>query len=207
MKIRSLAIAGTCGIAMLASITVSGQNRIIRNQGFYYTVEGTIGYGLKMKTDYPLVDIQNDYSPYNSGVKATANVFLNYHVSAGMGLGYSHYTSPDMNTLPLTVNLKYFSGKPARSPFAYVEGGYAFRTDADEQHKGPVYEVGVGYRHQLANRHNFILFKLGYAGFKTKQWIWDRVDLTNLKDRQYQWYYLDRPSINFTVCFYHSTRY
>lgn len=186
----------------------SAQNRIIRNQGIYYTLEGFAGYGLGMKTDYPLVDVKNDYTPYNMGIRTSINMFVDYHISVGAGLAFNQYKSPEMRTLPLTLNVKYFTGKPARSPFLYAEGGYAFRTDADEQHKGLLYEAGIGYRQKLQNRYNFIVFKLGYNGFKARHWRWEKTENGRLNNiNEYQWYYLDRPAVNFSVVFYHSTRY
>jgi len=190
----------------LSSIA-TGQNRIIRNKGFYYTIEGSFGYGLTMKTDYYKVDPKEDFSPLNFGLKSTANIFLTDYVSVGAGLGYNEYTSPQIRTVPLTANIKYFAGKAAKTPFVYAEGGYAFRTDADQQHKGPLYELGVGYRLRLQNRYNFLAFKLGYSSFKTKHWMWDMKEGTEFKDRDFQWYYLQRPTINLSVCFYHSSRY
>lgn len=192
-----------CHILFIAQLSF-GQSRIIRNRGFYYTLEGTVGYGLEMKTDY-----YNELSPtpFSLGVKASANIFLSYHLSVGTGLGINQYSAPVMTTLPLTINLKYFTGKAAESPFVYAEGGYSFRTDADQQHKGPVYEVGIGYRHQLQRRHNFFLFKLGYSYFRTEHWLYTNKPNTLNSDFDMQWYYLERPAINFSVCFYHSTRY
>lgn len=189
---------------ILSVLQSSAQNRIIRNQGTYYTLEAYAGYGFTPKTDYyyPV-----DHTPVNLGAKASYNFFLNYHLSVGAGLGFTKYTKPDIQTIPVTINLKYYAGKPARTPFVYAEGGYAMRTDADKQHRGPVYEAGVGYRHQLQNRHNFLLFKLGYNGFKTKHWLWAPKEGTNWDDRQPQWFYLDQSSINFTIAFYHSMRY
>lgn len=204
MKVRMIVFLATCMLMAAGTFSVSAQNRIIRNQGFYYTIEGFGGYGLPIKTDYY---IPQNYSPFNLGLKSTVNIFLNYYFSVGAGLGLTQYKSPDMMTLPATINMKYFVGKPARTPFIYAEGGFAMRTDADKQYKGPVYEAGIGYRHQLQNRHNFMIFKLGYAGFKAKHWLWAPKEGTTWEDRQPQWYYLDRSTINLTVGFYHSTRY
>ncbi len=185
----------------------SAQGRIIRNQGFYYTIEANAGYGIGTKTDYILADIDNDYTPYQIGVKASANLFLTDHISFGGGMGYTRFKSPDMNTIPVTVNLKYFTGKPAQSPFFYAEGGYGIRANHKKQNKGTVYEFGIGYRHRLQNRHNFVMFKLGYSRFKTNEWIWDRENLYDAEFVNPKWYYLDRPAIGFSICFYHSTRY
>ncbi|WP_163714555.1 hypothetical protein [Mangrovibacterium lignilyticum] len=206
MRLKQLTRTAFSFALILTSFTLFGQNRIIRNQGFYYTIEGSAGYGLKMTTDYP-PNWHDDFSPMNFGIKGSANIFLNYHISTGAGLGLNQYTSPNISTLPVTANVKYFFGKPARTPFIYAEGGYAFRTKADKQHKGPVYEVGLGYRHQLQNRYNFLMFKIGYSYFKTKHWIWDHKPNTVPSDWDMQWYFLERPAINFTICFYHSTRY
>ena len=201
VKISASLIAA---LMIVGTLSLSAQNRIIRNQGFYYTIEGFAGYGLPVKTDYY---IDQNFSPFNLGVKTSANIFLDYHFSVGAGLGLTQYKSPDMRTLPVTLNMKYFAGKPARTPFVYVEGGYAMRTDADKQYKGPVYEAGFGYRHQLQNRYNFLMFKIGYSGFKAKHWLWAPKEGTTWQDKQPQWYYLSRSTINFTIAFYHSTRY
>ncbi|RKD85106.1 hypothetical protein [Mangrovibacterium diazotrophicum] len=206
MKVNNFTKALVCIALLIVSVTVSGQNRIIRNQGFYYTIEGKAGYGLSMTTDYP-PNWHDEFSPFNLGLAVSANIFLNYHVSAGVSLGYNQYTGPKMQTLPFMGNLKYFFGKPARTPFIYAEGGYAFRTDADQQHKGLIYEAGLGYRHQMGRRHNFLMFKLGYNYFKANHWKWDHKPYTDFDDWDMQWYFLERPTINFTIAFYHSTRY
>lgn len=196
-----------CFAFILISFTGSGQNRIIRNQGFYYTIEGNVGYGLKMKTDYP-PEWDEEYSPYNLGLAISGNYFLNHHVSAGASLGVTHYASPSMTTLPFLGNLKYFFSKAARTPFIYANGGYAFRTDADEQHKGPLYELGLGYRFQLQNRHNLLTIKVGYNYFKANHWEWAPPRGHVWYDgSEPQWYFRERPTINFTVCFNHSVRY
>lgn len=204
MKVRSLCQTLTLGLFFLIATNGYAQNRIIRNNGFYYTLEGSAGYGLKMKSDYYNF---SDYSPFNFGVKATANIFLNDYFSVGAGLGFNEYHSPKMRTLPVTVNFKYFTGRQARSPFIYADGGYAMRTDADKQHKGPLYELGIGYRHQLQRRHDFLLFKLGYSYFKTKHWLYMPREGTKMEDWDFQWFYLERPAIMFSICFYHSTRF
>jgi hypothetical protein len=207
MKVRLLFKALTPGLFILIATTAFAQNRIIRNDGFYYTFEANAGYGLTMKSDYYKVDAGNDFTPFNFGAKATANIFLSTNLSVGAGLGYTEYHDPKMRTIPLTANIKYFTAKQARSPFIYADGGYAFRTDADKQHKGPVYELGIGYRHRLQRRYNFLLFKLGYSYFKTKHWIWDTREGTQWTDRDFQWYYLERPAVVLSICFYHSTRF
>lgn len=207
MKLNLHFKAFILGLFIFAAINSQAQNRIIRNSGFYYTLEANAGYGLKMKTDNWAVDIKNDFSPFNFGAKATANIFLTDYVSVGAGLGYNEYHSPKMRTLPVTANFKLFTSRQARTPFVYADGGYAMRTDADKQHKGPIYEIGVGYRHQLQRRHNFLLFKLGYSYFKTKNWMWRPREGTEYSDWDFQWYYIERPAIAFTIAFYHSTRF
>ena len=206
MKVKRFTKAFVCITLLLVSVTVSGQNRIIRNQGFYYTIEGKAGYGLSMTTDLAS-NRHEEFSPFSLGLAVSANYFLNYHVSAGASLGYNQYSGPKMQALPFMGNLKYFFGKPARTPFIYAEGGYAFRTDADQQHKGLVYEAGLGYRHQLARRYNFLMFKIGYNYFKANHWRYLPREGTQVSDWDYRWYFLERPTINFTIAFYHSTRY
>jgi len=207
MKLNLLFKIFIFGLFLVTAKNSCAQGGIIRNSGFYYTLEANAGYGLTMKTDYWAVDAKNDFSPFNFGAKATANIFLTDNLSVGAGLGYNEYRDPQMRTIPLTVNLKYFTARQARSPFVYADGGYAMRTDADKQHKGPLYEIGIGYRHQLQRRYNFLLFKLGYSYFKTKHWVWQPKEGTEFSDWDFQWYYLERPAITLSVIFYHSTRF
>ncbi|WP_423127883.1 hypothetical protein [Gaoshiqia sp. Z1-71] len=207
LKIRTIVLAGLLLLGVIPSI---GQNRIIRNQGFYYTLEATGGYGLKMDTssDYWGEDVNETYSPYSAGIRATANWFYSYHVSAGVGLGYMRYQNPEMNTFPALVNIKWFADKPAKTPFLYAEGGYSYRLDSDRDNKGLIYEIGVGYRRRLQQRKNFLIFKIGYSGFKTNEWLWAQTPEAVITHEDiYQWYPLNRPSVNFTIGFYHSTRY
>lgn len=195
------------GLLLLTGTRGTAQNKIIRNQGFYYTLEASGGFGLTMDSDYQLDDI-TAYSPYHAGFKVSANWFRSYHLSVGTSLGYVRYQNPGMNTLPLMANAKWFTGKPAKSFLFYAEGGYALRLDKDRENKGFVYEAGIGYRYRLQARKNFLLFKLGYNGFKTKEWLWELTPNGREENiNEYQWYYLTRPAINFTIAFYHSTRY
>ncbi len=186
----------------------SQRSRLIRNQGFYYTVEPTVGYGLNMKTDH-VIDLSS-FSPFNLGLKASANWFLNYHTSIGGSFGYMHYEEPTMTTFPLMASIKYYTGKPANTPFIYAEGGISLRTDNDSNHKqykGIPCELGIGYRLKSNKKTNFLIFKLGYGYFKANKWRWEltrqgQAEGTN----EYQWYYLTRHTINLSIGYYRSTR-
>lgn len=61
------------------------RGHIIRNQGFFSGIEGFYGHAHKLSSDY-IYDTET-FAPSSYGLKASANWFLNYHLSAGTGLG------------------------------------------------------------------------------------------------------------------------
>ena len=184
----------------------NAQNRhIIRNQGFYYGFEGFYGMNHKLISNY-IVDTEA-FSPSSYGLKATANWFINYHLSMGASLGLLNYESPGMFTFPVLANSQIYWSKGSNTPFAYAEGGYGFRLNHEHQDKGLLYEFGLGYRYRV-KWENFFVFKVGYHEFKNEEWLWERKRGTTIDPTDpYQWYSLKRQTITFTIGFYYSTRY
>lgn len=193
-------------ISSLSAHVLAQSGRIIRNQGLYYTIEPTIGYGLKLETDY-LINV-DEYSPYNMGIKATVNYFLNYNLSIGAGTGFMRYENPGMTTLPVLANAKWFITRIANSPFVYADAGFSYRFSNHRQFKGTPYEVGIGYRLSASKRrNNFWIFKVGYSGFKTNNWRWELTpDGRENGTNEFQWYNLKRQTINLTIGFYRASR-
>lgn len=178
---------------------------IIRNQGFFYSLEGSFGIHSTLKTNHVFdTDI---YSPWSYGLKASANWFSSYHFSYGAGLAVLNYQDPDMFTFPVLVNAQAYLNQGSNTPLAFIEGGYGFRINRRKQDKGLIYEAGIGYRHRL-KRRNFLVVKAGYHTFVNKQWQWfrklgDEYD----PDSPNRWYDLRRHTINLSVGFYYSTRH
>ena len=178
---------------------------MIRNQGFFYGAEGFYGYGNKLNTDYIADD--ESHSPSSFGLKASANWFLNYHFSAGIGAGILSYQEPEMLTFPILLNTQAYLSEGSNTPLVYVEGGYGFRFNHRKQDKGFLYECGLGYRYRVKWKSSLVL-KVGYRHFSNPEWLWRRkqeepLDLTD----PYRWYSLDRQSITVSIGFYYSTRY
>lgn len=178
---------------------------LIRNQGFFYGVEGFYGYGKELNSDY--IINTPAYSPASYGVKATINRFVNYHLSVGGGLGLLRYESPGMLSFPVFINSQAYLSKGSNTPLIYVEGGYGLRFNHKNQDKGFLYEFGLGYRYRIKWK-NFLVLKVGYHSYNNKEWLWERklgadYDLSD----PYQWFSLKRQTISFTIGFYYSTRY
>lgn len=184
--------------------TAHAQN-LIRNQGFFYGVEGFYGVHSNLKTDH--VYDTDIYSPSSFGLKASANWFSSYHFSYGAGLGILNYQDPNMFTLPLLINAQAYLNQGSNTPLAFVEGGYGFRLNNRKQDKGFIYEAGIGYRHRL-KWSNFLIVKASYHTFINKEWDWFR-KLGDEYDPESpnRWYDLRRHTINLTIGFYYSTRY
>ena len=186
--------------------SLHAQNRhLIRNQGFYYAFEGFYSPKQKLTSNY-VIDTKA-FSPKSYGLKATANWFLNYHLSTGVGLAVLNYESPGMFTFPVLGNIQAYWSKGSNTPFVFAEGGYGFRLNHKNQDKGLLYELGVGYRYRI-KWENFLVFKVGYHSFQNNEWLWGRrreqpIDPLNA----YRWYDLRRQSLTITLGFYYSTRY
>lgn len=210
-------------ISLLIILTLSitnaqGQRRnrmLIRNQGFYYTFEGY--YGLKEKLTSNSVIDTKVFSPSSYGVKASANFFLNYHLSVGAGMGVLNIDEPNfstgtgtggvkaptMFTIPVLANTQAYLSEGSNSLLAYAEGGYGFRLNHENYNsKGLIYEVGIGYRYRI-RWASYLVAKVGYRSFQNNQWWWKRVGSTT----DFQWIDLRAQTINLTVAFYYSTRY
>ncbi len=185
--------------------TAHAQRHLIRNQGFFYGVEGFYGLHSNLKTDH--VKDTDIYSPSSYGLKASANWFSGYHLSTGVALAILNYEAPNMITFPVLVNAQAYLNKGSNTPFAFVESGYGFRLNHRKQDKGFIYEAGVGYRYRL-KRSNYLVIKAGYHAFINKEWDWFRKlgDEYDPND-PYRWYDMRRHTINLSIGFYHSTRY
>jgi hypothetical protein len=190
---------------IFCSLAVGAQRgHIIRNQGVFYAAEGFYGHGNKLSTDY--IEDVDRYSPSSYGFKVSANQFVNYHLSLGAGLGLLNYEDPDMITFPAFVNSHAYLSRGSNTPLIYAEGGYGLRFNHKKQDKGFLYEVGLGYRYRV-RWQNFLVFKIGYHNFKNNEWKWERKLDTSIDPTDpYQWYYLKRQTITFTVAFCYATR-
>lgn len=188
-------------IFQLSTGKSSAQNRLIRNQGFYYAFEGS--YGLKEKLKSNSVVTTDAFFPKSYGLKATANWFLNYHLSAGAGLGVLNFEDPNMFTMPVLLNVQGYLSEASNSALAYAEGGYGLRLNHKNfNSKGLIYELGIGYRYRI-KWANFMMFKIGYRSFQNNQWQYKQIGTTNT----FHWIDLKAQTINFSIGFYYSTRY
>ncbi len=192
-------------IGLLSESVQAKRAHLVRNQGVFYSIEGIYGTNYMLTTNY-LIDT-DAYSPSSFGLKSTVNWFINYHLSAGAGLGVLQYQGPRMYTLPILVNTQAYLSKGSNTPFAYLEGGYGFRFNDDTQDKGFLYEYGLGFRYRI-KWNSFLAFKVGYHNYKNNEWQWQWKPLQErTAEDPYQWYNLRRQTITFTLALYFSTRY
>lgn len=185
--------------------TSYAQFHMVRNQGFFIGTEGFYGHSLKMATNW-VIDL-GSFNPDSYGFKVSANWFLNYNWSVGSMVGLLDYEGPHMLTLPILINTQRYFSQGSNTPFAYAEAGYGVRFNNDNQDKGFLYELGMGYRYRV-NWSNFVVFKLGYHSYNNKEWKWERKLGSEFNQSDpYRWYNLKRQTLTFTVGFYYSTRY
>ncbi|WP_299576080.1 hypothetical protein [uncultured Sunxiuqinia sp.] len=188
----------------VSTTTAKAQSRLIRNQGFFYGVEGFYGHGTSLRSTHRY-DVAN-FSPSSYGLKVSTNWFSGFHFSSGLTAGVLNYESPGMLTFPLLVNGQGYLSKGANTPLVYAEVGYGLRFNHKNQDKGLLYEAGIGYRHRI-QRNNFWVVKAGFQGFHNKEWLWDFELGENFDPNHYIWYDLKRQTITLTLGFYYSTRY
>ncbi|MGQ7871275.1 hypothetical protein [Sunxiuqinia sp. sy24] len=180
------------------------QGHLIRNQGFFYGVEGFYGHGTGFSTTH--VRSTDFESPTSYGLKVSANWFSSFHFSYGLAAGLLNYEDPNMLTFPVLINGQGYLSKGSNTPLVYAEAGYGFRFNHRDQDKGFIYEAGIGYRHRI-KWSNFLVVKTGLQSFNNKEWDWFYKLGDDFDPSQYRWYDLRRQTLTLTVGFYYSTRY
>lgn len=109
----------------------------------------------KFTYGFELAEMNTLESPFNNGVKSGSFIKLNFgynhssYIYYGISAGYSTYRNYHyLLSLPVELEVKGTLLKKSTSPFAYVKGGYAFKSSRSGNN-GTVYSLGMGYQFRI----------------------------------------------------------
>jgi hypothetical protein len=139
-----------------------------KNHGLWGNIEYSYGLGLSDKGD--LYDFsQSNTNLYTHSLRGIIGYYINPKFSIGFGGGIAGYHNPDVNTLPLFIDFRYFLQENSKSVYFYSDLGSSVSLDSDKN-SGFLAELGVGYKIPISKKiiltpalgYNLITYKQNY---------------------------------------------
>ena len=87
--------------------------------------------------------------------------FFNENFSAGIGIGLDGYHNPNINTLPIFLDLRYYFGEEAESLYLYSDYGTLAKIKNGTSN-GTIFNIGLGYKFPIKDRL-MLVTDLGYS--------------------------------------------
>ena len=79
-------------------------------------------------------------------------IFLNPFWSIGIGVGLDGYNNPNINTLPIFIDVRSYFTEDKDSPYLYVDGGILAKLGSVDLNKGSILNLGAGYKFFVSKR-------------------------------------------------------
>lgn len=104
---------------------------------------------------------QSDAKAYS--LQTINGYFFSPYFSAGLGIGLDGYNNPDINTLPVFLDLRAYLSDNYNSAFVFLD--YGTLVDAsDNFHKGNLFNIGAGYKVFVSKKKRIALVpEIGYS--------------------------------------------
>lgn len=97
------------------------------------------------------------------GLQTVNGYFINPYFSVGLGIGLDGYRNPNINTMPLFVDLRLYLSDQISSMYIYSDFGTLIRIKNGPK-RGRMFNIGVGYKLALNNKkRTTIITDLGYS--------------------------------------------
>ncbi len=133
-----------------------------KNHGYFNLTRGSIHNVHRADEDYfePGVgSFSNSVVESNSiafGIENINGWFISPYFSAGIGVGYNYYHSPDFNTFPVYLDLRAYFSESRNSFYANFEIGTLLRFDKDYT-RGQVVNLGIGYKLVISKQLDMLI--------------------------------------------------
>jgi hypothetical protein len=89
--------------------------------------------------------------------------FFSPYFSAGLGIGLDGYSNPNINTMPLFIDLRLYLSDQISSMYLYTDFGSLIRIENGPK-RGRMFNIGAGYKLALSKKsRTTIITDLGYS--------------------------------------------
>lgn len=143
------------------------QKDIYKNKGFFnitkYTHYRVNSAKLEVVTPSLVVEmsVKGDNS-YANSFQTINGYFINPHLSVGIGVGLENFIRPDLKTLPIFLDVRYYLGEEYNSFYAFGDIGFLYKPD-DSFEKGCMMGLGFGYKFFVNSKKTIALVSdVGY---------------------------------------------
>tara|TARA_Y100000589_G_scaffold259899_1_gene249566 strand:+ start:996 stop:1598 length:603 start_codon:yes stop_codon:yes gene_type:complete len=89
--------------------------------------------------------------------------FFSPYFSAGLGIGLDGYSNPNINTMPLFIDLRLYLSEQISSMYLYTDFGSLIKIENGPK-RGRMFNIGAGYKLALSKKNRTtIITDLGYS--------------------------------------------
>ena len=139
-------------LLILISVFGFSQSKRNLNQGFYWTTDAQLAYGLeKAVADVINEDNNVDFNA-NAGLTSIVGFQPMYRIGLGAGFRYNYIYS-NINNLYFLVQPKIYFGEVSDSSFLYFNAGFSL-TKSDVRN-ARLYTIGIGDQNPINVRMNY----------------------------------------------------
>jgi|SRR5690606_8133261 len=144
------------------------QKDIFKNKGYFNITKFTHYRVSNANLDF--VDTDNSItrtdvkgnSPNGNSLQTINGYFINPKISLGIGLGIERFNSPDANTFPIFLDVRYYLEDDYNSFYAFADAGFLSKLD-NSFRKGGMLGGGIGYKFFInSNKTIALVFDVGY---------------------------------------------
>ena len=148
-------------ICFLTLTNLSAQEINKQEKGYFNLTEFGYFFG---NNDFRLQSgansfVEKSYSAYAIGLRNINGVFITNKISVGVGLALTNYTRKEIksynNTFQLFADVRYYFKNEDNTFFAVGNAGGSIAI-ADNIDKGPLYNLGIGYKLMISERQALI---------------------------------------------------
>jgi hypothetical protein len=166
MKLFILSIVMACSMQ-----SVYAQEK--ENRRFWGNLEYAYGFGLSDNGDLYNISRSNT-NLYTHNLRGTVGYYILPKFSVGIGCGIAGHHNPNVNTLPLYFDFRYFLKENVKSIYFYSDLGSSISLDSDKK-SGLLVELGAGYKIPIGKKIN-LTPALGYNLITYKQNSYSLID-------------------------------
>lgn len=143
------------------------QSQTIEKKKVWYSVDYRYLIGFEDKGNYYTFSRSDNFNLYAHNMNGIFGYNLTPRFSTGVGIGISGYHNPNLNTMPIFIDLRYtiFTKTDAFFVFSNIGSANIFNNTPAW---GLLFNLGLGYRYPIYNNHS-LSFTVNYNLLKYKQ--------------------------------------
>jgi hypothetical protein len=141
---------------------------VFKNKGFFNITKFTHSRIQNATLDYKFPDNSealgrdvNHEGGNANGLHTITGVFLGPKFSLGAGLGIERFNTPNANTMPLYLDVRYYFNNDYNSFYLFSNLGTMVKL-GDDFRKGGLFQAGIGYKFFILDQKLAMVTDAGY---------------------------------------------